>query len=261
MSFLDDVVASRRRDVAERKRRMPPSLLRVHARVRPPSRDFAAALQRRGQAPALIAEFKRASPSAGMISSGDVRDIAREYERGGAAAISVLTEPRWFAGSLADITAARASCALPVLRKDFIVDEYQIWESAAAGADALLLIVAALSIGQLGELRALAEHLGMHALVEVHDETEAQRAVASGARIIGINNRDLRTLTVDPQTAQRLRPMLPQECITVAESGYGDAGGLAQCATAGFDAVLVGESLMRAADRVAALRSLRGASV
>jgi indole-3-glycerol phosphate synthase len=260
VSFLDDVVASRRRDVAERKGRIPLSALRVHARVRPPSRDFAAALRRRGQAPAVIAEFKRASPSAGRISTGDLREIVRSYERGGAAAISVLTEPRWFGGSLTDITTASRACALPVLRKDFIVDEYQVWESAAAGADALLLIAAVLTIGQLGELRALAEHLGMHALVEVHDEAEARRAVESGARIIGINNRDLRTLVVDTQTAARLRPLLPEECTSVAESGYSDPDDLVQCAAAGFDAVLVGESLMRAADRAAALRSLRGAS-
>jgi indole-3-glycerol phosphate synthase len=260
MSFLDDVIASRRRDVAERKRHISPNALRGHARVRPPSRDFAAALRRVDRVPAVIAEFKRASPSAGSISSADVREIACSYERGGAAAISVLTEPRWFGGGLTDIAAASEACALPVLRKDFIVDEYQVWESAAAGADALLLIVAALPARQLRELRELAEHLGMQALVEVHDATEVQRAVESGAKIIGINNRDLRTLSVDPQTAARLRPLLPRECISVAESGYVEPDDLVRCAEAGFDAVLMGESLMRATDRVAALRSLRGAS-
>jgi indole-3-glycerol phosphate synthase len=261
VSFLDEVIAGQRRDIAQRKRRVPAAALRDQARVRPPSRDFAGALLRSRQLPAVIAEFKRASPSAGAISSGDVREVARAYERGGAAAISVLTEPRWFGGSLSDIAAARSASTLPVLRKDFIVDEYQVWESAAAGADALLLIVAALPSEQLRELRILTEHLGMHALVEVHDESEAQRAVASGAWIIGINNRDLRTLSVDRTTAKRLRPLLPQECVTVAESGYGDRSELAQCAEAGIDAVLVGESLMRASDRAEALRALRGASV
>lgn len=261
MSFLDDAVASNRREVAARERRVPLSVLRAQVGLRPPPRDFAAALRRVEGAPAIIAEFKRASPSAGSIASTDLRETARAYERGGAAAMSVLTEPRWFGGTLADIGAARAACALPVLRKDVIVEEYQVWESAAAGADALLLIVAALSDEQLLGLRALAERLSMHVLVEAHDEIEARRAVTSGAQIIGINNRDLRTLIVDPQTAERVRPVLPRECISVAESGYGDPDGLARCAAAGFDAVLVGESLMRAADPAAALRALRGVNV
>jgi indole-3-glycerol phosphate synthase len=261
MSFLDEVVSSRRREVADRARSTPLSVLRDKAQSRPPSRDFAAALRHAETAPAVIAEFKRASPSAGAIASEDVCDAAQAYERGGAAAMSVLTEPRWFGGSLADIAAARASCSLPVLRKDFIVEDYQVWEAAAAGADALLLIVAALADERLVELRALAERLDMHVLVEVHDETEARRAIAAGARIIGINNRDLRTLIVDPRTAERVRPMLPRACISVAESGYADPEGLARCAAAGFDAVLVGESLMRSTDPAAALRALRGVRV
>jgi len=260
VSFLEQVVAGSRRDVAERKRRVPQAIVQDQARRRPPARDFADAL-RRAQRPGIIAEFKRSSPSAGVIASGDVREIARAYERGGAAAISVLTEPRWFGGGLEDIAAAREACALPVLRKDFIVDEYQVWESAAAGAEALLLIVAALSVGELRDLRALAEQLGMQALVEVHDETEAHQAIESGARIIGVNNRDLRTLKVDSQTALRIRPALPHDCVTVAESCYSDPEALARCAAAGFDAVLVGESLMRAANAEAALRALRGAVV
>lgn len=260
MSFLERVVASSRRDVGERKRRVPHAVVRDQARRGLPARDFADALLR-AQKPAIIAEFKRSSPSAGVFAPGDVREIARAYERGGAVAISVVTEPHWFGGSLEDITAARETCELPVLRKDFIVDEYQVWESAAAGADALLLIVAALSAGELRDLRELAEQLGMQALVEVHDETEAHQAIESGARIIGVNNRDLRSLKVDSQTALRVRPALPQNCVTVAESGYNDVEALAGCAAAGFDAVLVGESLMRAANAEAALRALRGAVV
>jgi indole-3-glycerol phosphate synthase len=261
MSFLDDVIASRQREVADRARSTPLSALRDQVQARPPSRDFAAALRNAERVPAVIAEFKRASPSAGTIASGDVSEAAQAYERGGAAAMSVLTEPRWFGGSLADIAAARAACSLPVLRKDFIVEDYQVWEAAAAGADALLLIVAALTDQRLVELRDLAERLNMHVLVEVHDESEAQRAIAAGAAIIGINNRDLRTLIVDQRTAERVRPMLPGGCISVAESGYGDSEGIARCAAAGFDAVLVGESLMRSTDAVAALRALRGVRV
>jgi indole-3-glycerol phosphate synthase len=261
MSFLDDVVYSRRREVADLERQVPIKVLRDKISARAPARDFAAALRRAGQAPAIIAEFKRSSPSAGSIGSSDVRETARAYERGGAAAMSVLTEPRWFGGRLADIAAARGACTLPVLRKDFIVEEYQVWESAAADADALLLIVAALSDGRLAELRTLAERLDMQVLVEAHDESEARRALASGARIIGINNRDLRTLVVDTRTAERVRPTLPRQCITVAESGYADADALTGCSSAGFDAVLVGEMLLRAEDQTAALRSLRGARV
>jgi indole-3-glycerol phosphate synthase len=261
VSFLEEVVAQRRRDVAERAASTPLSTLREKAARREPARDFAAAIRRSGAGPAIIGEFKRSSPSAGVISSDDVREVAKAYERGGASALSVLTEPRWFAGDLADIDAAKNASGLPVLRKDFIVDAYQVVESAAAGADGLLLIVTALSDVELEELRDLTESLGLQALVEVHDEAEAERAVCAGARIIGINNRDLRTLAVDMQTAARVRPAIPPTCLSVAESGYTDAEELERCAAIGFDAVLVGERLLRAADRAEALRSLRGTRV
>ena len=261
MNFLNEVVAQRRRDVEERAARMPMSELREKAASRPPARDFAAAIARSGLRPAIISEFKRTSPSAGVISADAVSEVARAYERGGASALSVLTEPRWFGGHLDDVTTTKNASFLPVLRKDFIVEEYQVLESAAAGADALLLIVAALTDEALEQLRKLAELLGMQALIEVHDEAEAMRAVAAGAQIIGVNNRDLRTLTLDMRTAERVRPAIPAGCVCVAESGYSEVGELEVCAALGFDAVLVGERLLRSADHAGALRSLRGSRV
>lgn len=256
MNQLDEIVASRLRDVRKRKARVPIDMLREPVRRRPATRDFARAL--RSGAPAIIAEFKRSSPSAGMIGERDPGATARAYQRGGAAALSVLTEPAWFRGGLDDLVMARNASALPVLRKDFIVDEYQIWESAEAGADAVLLIVALLTGEELANFRSLVESLGMCAVVEVHDESEARRALRAGASVIGINNRDLRTLAVDRSTALRVRSGLPDECIVIAESGYANAEHLVECAQAGIDAVLIGESLMRAEDPAAAVAALRG---
>lgn len=268
MSFLADIVVRRRRDVRERMRLVPLEMLQAKLEARlsentaarssnaPAKRDFGAAL--RTGSLAVIAEFKRSSPSGGEFATREVADVAQAYERGGAAAISVLTEPSAFAGRLDDIATARSACSLPVLCKDFIVEEYQVLESAAAGADALLLIVAVLEQKRLTELRALAEALGMYALVEVHSEAEAQRALEAGAHIIGINNRDLHTLETDRSTALRVRPVLPAHTTVVAESGYQRPEDLAECAAAGFDAVLVGEALLRSANPEAALRSLRG---
>jgi len=258
MSFLDDAVAQRRTDIAERAARKPVHELREKAASRAPARDFAAAIARSGLRPAIIGEFKRSSPSAGVISCDGVSEVARAYERGGASALSVLTEPRWFGGHLDDIVSARKASFLPVLRKDFIVDEYQVLESAAAGADALLLIVAALTDTEIERLKELTELLGMQALIEVHDEAEAIRALAAGARFIGVNNRDLSTLTVDMRTAERVRPAIPSGCVCVAESGYSEVEELELCAALGFDAVLVGERLLRTADHAGAVRSLRG---
>jgi indole-3-glycerol phosphate synthase len=206
----------------------------------------------------IIAEFKRRSPSRGNIKSDiEPSEIARSYQAGGARAISVLTEQDHFAGSLDDLRAVREAVSLPVLRKDFIIDEYQIYETAAAGADALLLIVSALSDEQLLAFRRLTEdELGLDALVEVHDEDELARAIAAGSHLIGVNNRDLRTFAVSLETSVRLAAAVPEGVTLVSESGLNSAADLRRLQALGFDAFLIGESLMRSADSVSALRAL-----
>ncbi len=204
-----------------------------------------------------IAEFKRRSPSAGWIAErATPAEMARAYAAGGARALSVLTDEPFFGGRLDDLVAARAACELPILRKDFIVDRYQIVEARAAGADALLLIVAALTDLDLAALLAAAREMGLEVLVEAHDAGEVARAVAAGAGVIGINNRDLRTFTVDRELAARLRPSVPDERVIVAESGIRSAADVTRLRAAGIDAILVGETLMRAPDPAAALRAL-----
>ena len=258
MTYLDDLLARRRDAVAAAKQRRPIATFRAQALDRKGMRDFRAALRR--SRPALIAEFKRASPSAGAIDGGaDAASVAADYERGGASALSVLTEPERFRGSFADLQAARAATALPVLCKDFIVDAYQLWEAAAYGADAVLLIAAALDDERLREFIALCGRLRLCALVEVHDEAEVRRALAAGAGLIGINNRDLRTFSVDLATAPRLRALIPGDTTVVAESGYRNGEEVAACARAGIDAVLIGEALMRDRDRCGAARRLLAA--
>jgi indole-3-glycerol phosphate synthase len=256
VSYLDAIVADRRRDILAEKRLVPLETLQAMVAERSDHRDFAASL--RGERPAIIAEFKRASPSAGVIRAGcDAAAIAAEFERGGAAAISVLTEPQRFRGSFADLCAARAAVTLPVLCKDFVVDDFQIWKAAAFGADALLLIVAALSDAALRGFMSLLGDLGLAALVEVHDEAEASRAIAAGAHILGINNRDLATFAVDTTTARRVRRSIQTGPLVVAESGYGSAQQIGEGLAARLDVFLIGEHLMRSADRAAALRALR----
>ncbi len=194
----------------------------------------------------IIAEMKKASPSAGLLRENySCSEIANAYEQAGAAALSVLTEEDYFQGSLSGLVEARSATCLPVLRKDFIVDEYQVYEAAAAGADALLLIVAALPEALLRNLMELAEQLQIAALVEVHTEEELQQAVAAGASIIGVNNRDLQTLEVDRATSLRLREKIPSHCRSVSESGIRSAADVKMLMDAGFDAMLVGESFMR----------------
>jgi indole-3-glycerol phosphate synthase len=213
-------------------------------------------------APAIIAEFKRSSPSAGPIAAGaDPAAVAKAFARGGAAALSVLTEPDKFHGSINDLRAARAATSLPVLCKDFIFDQYQVWEAVAAGADAVLLIAAMLDDAELRTLVELAKDLHVAALVEVHDALEVPRSVAAGAAVVGINNRDLHSFAVDITTALRIRPLIPRSIVVVAESGYKNAGDIAACARAGIDAVLVGEALMRCADPQAATAALRGVTL
>jgi indole-3-glycerol phosphate synthase len=206
----------------------------------------------------VIAEFKRASPSKGEIRGGaSACETARAYERGGAAALSVLTEEDFFRGSLEDLREAKRCASLPVLRKDFVFDEYQIYESAAAGADALLLIAAALEDDALARLRTLAEdELGVDALVEVHTEYEMRRAARAGARTVGVNNRDLRTFNVTLETSIALAPHAPAGSLLVSESGIAGASDIAMLRACGFEAFLVGETLMRAVRPEDALRSL-----
>jgi indole-3-glycerol phosphate synthase len=258
--ILDDILARTRADLPARKARRPLAAVEAEAAARPPGRGLAAALRAPGRL-ACIAEFKRRSPSAGWIREGaDAAAITARYAAAGAAALSVLTDEPFFGGGLSDLQAARAAVQVPILRKDFIVDAYQIAEARAAGADAVLLIVAALDDAELAALLAAAARAGVEALVEAHDAGEARRAVAAGARVVGINNRDLRTFTVDRELAIRLRGEIPPDRIVVAESGIRDGVDVARLRAAGVDAMLVGETLMRAADPGAALAGLLAAA-
>jgi indole-3-glycerol phosphate synthase len=240
---LDEILAARRRDVAEARR------VRTLARVRPRAAALRHRLRAALEAPGvgLICEIKKASPSRGPIAPDlDVADRARAYERAGARAISVLTEPHFFAGSLADLEAVAGALAapIPILRKDFIVDEYQILETAASPAAAVLLIVAALDRRELLDFLAAAGALGLDCLVEVHTEAELDLALESGAVLVGVNNRDLKTLTVDLSVSERLIPRIPGSRIAVAESGFSRPEEVARLAGLGARAFLVGESLM-----------------
>jgi indole-3-glycerol phosphate synthase len=253
--ILDDILAETRRTVARAKEVRPGSVVQAEASAAPPPRGFAAAL--RGEDIACIAEFKRRSPSAGWIREGaDPADVARIYESAGAAALSVLTDQPFFGGSLADLPRARGAAALPALRKDFMVDPYQVAEARAAGADAILLIVAALGDGELAALLDEAGRWGLDVLVEAHDAAEVDRAVTLGARIIGVNHRDLRTFKMDMSLTERLRDRIPADRLLVAESGIRTAGDVQRMRNVGVNAILVGESLMRGEDPGAALRAL-----
>ncbi len=253
--ILDDILAETRRTVARDKDRVPVADLERAARAAPAPRGFAAALRRKPIA--CIAEHKRRSPSAGWIRQGsDVAEVAVAYQRGGAAALSVLTDAPFFGGALEDLRRARAAVDLPVLRKDFIVDAYQIVEARAAGADAVLLIVAALADGDLRGLLGEAARWGLDALVEAHDADEIRRAVALGARVIGVNHRDLRSFHVDTTLAVRMRAEIPSDRVVVAESGIRTTDDVRKMREADIDAILVGEALMRAPDPGAALASL-----
>lgn len=243
--ILTKIVARKRAIVAERKRAKPLEALQREFSARPP-RDFAAALRAPGLA--VIAEFKRRSPSKGDIATRcDLRAIVHGYHAAGAAALSILTDEDFFGGKDEDLRIARGAVGLPALRKDFTIDPYQVFEARAIGADAVLLIAACLDDAQLRDLHALAGELRLAALVEVHDAHELDRAIAAGARIIGVNNRDLRTFQVSLETSLRLRPLIPAGCITVAESGIRTGDDTRRLAEAGFDAILVGESLLTSA--------------
>jgi len=263
VSRLEPILAATRAELVARKRATPPAQLELAAAERSAAtgdrRSFADALARPGLS--LIAEHKRRSPSAGVIRDGEaLEEIVAAYERGGAAAISVLTEGPSFGGGLDDLRAARAAVRLPILRKDFIVDPYQLVESLAAGADAILLIVAALPEAELRALHSEALARGLSALVEVHDERELERALALEPRVIGINNRDLTTFAVDGRRTFALLPRIPADTLVVAESGFSTRRELDELARAGASAVLVGEALMRADDIEAACRALTGSA-
>ncbi len=257
MSVLADILASTRLELERRKRERSEAELREHALAAVPvARSLRDALRRPGIG--VIAEFKRRSPSAGTLHEhADLGEIVRAYERGGASALSVLTEGPNFDGSLEDLRTARAACGLPLLRKDFIVDPYQLYEARVAGADAVLLIVAALIPAELQGLRELARGLGLDVLVEVHDAAELRLALDARADLIGINNRDLRDFSVDVQRTFALLAEIPAGVTVVSESGIADAGQLTRLQEAGVAAVLVGESLMRAHAPEEALRALR----
>jgi indole-3-glycerol phosphate synthase len=259
VSVLERIVEDTRDEVVRRRESMPLARLEAAIAERPEGRPFSEALLRPGIS--LIAEHKRRSPSAGLIREGSsVDDIVLAYERGGAAALSILTEPFHFGGSLDDLLAARAACELPVLRKDFIVDPYQLYESAAAGADAILLIVAALEPDALYELLNEARALDLDALVEIHDERELDIALDVEADVLGINNRDLGDFSVDIERTYDLLADVPAGKTVVSESGFTTRDQLDELDRVGVDAVLIGETLMRAPDVEDATRRLSGGS-
>ena len=256
---LAGIAEYKRTDVSARKIRMPLAMLEMRAREITPPRGFRAALERKAEAGrvGLIAEIKKASPSKGLIRADfDPPSLARAYAEGGAACLSVLTDTPSFQGEDADLIAARAACTLPVLRKDFLVDAWQVAESRALGADAVLVILAMVDDGLAADLLSEATRFGMDALVEVHDEGEMERAAALGAALVGINNRDLRTFAVDLAATERLAPAAPRGALLVAESGIFTPADVARVSDAGARAVLVGESLMRQPDVAAAARTL-----
>jgi indole-3-glycerol phosphate synthase len=255
-SVLDAILARTRERVAADREQRPLGASHPAVLEAPPARPFAAALARAGRVN-VIAEHKRRSPSRGAIRE-DLRpaDVARAYEAAGAAALSVLTDEAFFGGRLAHLREARAATALPALRKDFVVDPWQVWEARVAGADAVLLIVAALTDADLAGLLSVAREAAVDALVEVHDRAELDRALAAGARLVGVNSRDLRTLAVSLDTALALAPAIPDDVVAVAESGIRTASDVRRLREAGFDAFLVGEHLMSAPDPGEALKRL-----
>jgi indole-3-glycerol phosphate synthase len=254
MGFLTDLLGDLRRRL-EREPLDESGLLAVAMHL-PPPRPYEAAL--RGTRPALIAEYKRSSPSAGAIADPDVASQARAYEAGGAAAISVLTEPTRFEGALADVRAVRLAVGLPVLRKDFLVHPAQVIESRAAGGDAVLLIAAALSELELKGMLAVAADLGLGALVETHSQEDLAKALVTDAPVIGVNARDLETLEVDVELALAMLPEVPSDRVAVLESGVSTREDVERAIDAGARGVLVGETLMRSPDPAATIRSLRG---
>lgn len=256
MTVLDEILAGVVEDLAEREALRPLSAVKAAAQRMPPARDPLPGLRAPGLS--VIAEVKRSSPSKGALAEiADPAALARAYAAGGAAAISVLTESRRFRGSLTDLEAVRAAVQTPVLRKDFMVTEYQVWEARAAGSDLVLLIVAALTDAELGVLLELCTQLGLTALVEAHTPDEVRRAVAAGATVIGVNNRDLKTLEVDLAHFEQMVGLIGTDAVRVAESGILSVADAARMRACGADAVLVGELLVRHGDPAGAVAALR----
>lgn len=260
MTILDKILAVKRTEVAEARAARSFAEVDAAARAAGPVRGLERALRRPAGAPVrVIAEIKRASPSAGPIRAGaDPAVIARDYARGGASALSVLTDRQFFDGDLGFLACCREAVLLPLLRKDFVIDPYQVAEARAAGADGVLLIVAALEAPQLAELAAAARDYGLDALVEVHDLHEVDTALAAGATLLGVNHRDLRTFTIDMTLTAQIAPRVPASVVLVGESGIRTPGDLRALGDAGAHAVLVGEQLMRAESPGDALLALRG---
>lgn len=259
-SLLNDIETCKRREIARLKVIEPEDALRAKAKQAGPTRGFARVLVSSGELPSLIGEIKRASPSAGILRENfDPADLARAYERGGAKALSVLTDRCYFKGELDHLSMARNAVSLPVLRKDFILDELQLFEARAAGADAVLLIARLLSQEELCRLSGVSSALGMDVLVEVHDRTELAKALRSGAKLIGINNRDLASFQTNIETTLRLAGEVPDDVVLVSESGIKTREDLLRLRSAGVDAVLIGETFMRAEDVEAKVRELFGA--
>jgi indole-3-glycerol phosphate synthase len=255
--ILDEIVAQKEVEAAQLRARISLTTLRAQAEATMPPRDFVGALRATAGAIRLIAEVKRQSPSKGVFRADlDAAQLARTYAESGAACVSVLTDEKFFAGSLDDLRAARAAVALPILRKDFIIDEAQICEARVAGADAILLIVAILDDTRLASFLRLTHQLGMAALIEVHTEAELRRVLPFKPSLIGINNRDLKTFRTDLAVTEQLRPLIPTDCVVVAESGIHTRAEVERVRGAGAQAILVGESLVLAADTRAKMREL-----
>ncbi|MEE1187723.1 MAG: indole-3-glycerol phosphate synthase TrpC [Acutalibacteraceae bacterium] len=256
-TILDELAMHAKMRVVEARNREPLSVVRERAEARP-FPDFAFEKALSGPDLAFICEVKKASPSKGLIAPEfPYVQIAKDYEAADADAISVLTEPKWFLGSKEYLNEIADAVSVPCLRKDFTVDEYMIWSARARGASAVLLICAILDDARLRAFRELADELGLSALVEAHEEREVERALKAGARVVGVNNRDLRDFTVDTGNSTRLRSLIPDDVLYVSESGVKTAEDVAQLRAMGADAVLIGETLMRAADKTAKLAELR----
>ena len=255
MTILDTIVAAKRAEIAAARASAPLARLQAEARLAPSTRDFVAAV--RSKRPAVIAEVKRASPSKGVLRVDfDPASIAQSYERGGAACLSVLTDAQFFQGAAAHLVAARAACTMPVLRKDFLIDPYQVYEARAMGADCILLIAACLAPSQMAELEACAFEQGLAVLVEVHDARELDLALALKTPLLGINNRNLRTFETRLETTLELLPRIPAQRIVVTESGIARREDVQRLRSAGVEAFLVGEAFMRASDPGQALQDL-----
>jgi indole-3-glycerol phosphate synthase len=259
MTVLDEILAHKRQEVAASIRDVPPAEMRARAEAALPPRDFVRAIA--GPPVRIIAEVKRASPSAGTIRpDADPAATARLYEEAGAAAVSVLTDQRYFSGSAGDLQAVREAVGLPVLRKDFVVDPYQVYEARAIGADAVLLIAGTLPGDELASLGRLVYQLGMTALFEAHTAEQVDEVLTAGARVVGINNRDLKTLKVDLETTLRLRPRIPAGVVVVGESGIDTPADVLRVRAANVHAILVGTALMASPDPAGHLRALRVAA-